>query len=515
MLSIVSRRARTFQLALALAALAVVAGCSDTSRAADFADELRARVEMLLADPGGSALGDALAERTLLARFYAERGGRPAWVDGQRVREGVARDLLDAVNKSGEHGLRPPSYHADAIARELEGRDPPAPDRAAAFDVLLSDAFLHLARHLAQGAIDPRALQSGFERAPEPALDVVRVLDAALESGAITDALAQSAPPHAGYQSLVRALARLREAQTAGDRAAQARADQVRANLERWRWLPRDLGARHLIVNVAEFRLEAFDGGELRLAQRVVVGEKDWKTPLVSGAISHLVVNPAWRVPSSIATKEMLPAAKRDPGYFRAKDIQVLVGKTSDDLREVDSRRIDWRRVDAKSFSYHLRQPPGPHNPLGRIKFAFENPFGVYLHGTPGDRAFARGLRALSHGCVRVEDEVGLAEFALAPDPAWTHERLLETLTNAWEYRLPLPQPLPLHLVYFTATARADGEVELDKDPYGWDRELIAALDPRPARLSTAFTELEAPRSAADSPGLPVRAAHTPRRESR
>jgi murein L,D-transpeptidase YcbB/YkuD len=463
------------QRGLALAALAAVLAGASSSRAADFAAELRAKVE------AGSVLGEPLAERTLLGQFYAGREGRPAWGDGQHVREDLARDLLAAVRRSEEHGLHPAAYHAQALARELERRADAAPDRLASLDVLLSDAFLHLARHLAQGAVDPRTLQPGFERARDPALDLARVLAAALEAGAIGEALAQSAPPHREYQSLVRALARLREARAAGDRSAAAHADQLRANLERWRWLPRDLGTRHLLVNVAAFRLEAFDGGDVRLTQRVVVGEKDWNTPIVSGAISHLVLNPAWRVPKSIATKEMLPAARRNASYFHEKDIQVLAGKDADDLREIDSRRVDWRGTDPESFPYQLRQPPGPHNPLGRIKFVFANPFGVYLHGTPGDLAFARGLRALSHGCVRVEDEVALAEFALAPDPAWTHERLLATLTNAWEYRLPLPQPLPVHLVYFTASAHEDGAAEFGKDPYGWDRELLAALDAQPA----------------------------------
>ena len=129
---------------------------------------------------------------------------------------------------------------------------------------------------------------------------------------------------------------------------------------------------------------------------------------------------------------------------------------------------------------------PGPHNPLGQIKFEFANPYGVYLHGTPGELAFARGLRALSHGCVRVEDEISLAQFALAPDPAWTRERLLETLKSASEYRLPLPEPLPVYLLYFTASAQPDGAAQFGKDPYGWDRDLLAALGPDSARVAAA-----------------------------
>jgi murein L,D-transpeptidase YcbB/YkuD len=468
-----------------IAAIAGALAGAESARAADFAAELRTRVGALLADANAAALGETLRERTVLARFYGERSGAPAWIEQGQLRELLARDLLAALQQSERHGLRAADYHAEALERELSARDRDV-ERLAALELVLSDGFVHLARDLDQGAVDPRALDPKFERAPEPVLDTARLLAAALEAGKIADALAQSAPPQPEYGALIAELARQRESRARGDADAAARADQVRANLERWRWLPRDLGTRHLRVNVAGFGLEAFDQGRVALAMRVVVGEKDWNTPLAHGAISHIVLNPAWNVPRSIATREMLPAARRDRGYFRAKGIQVFPAKGSGEARPLDPSKIDWRRVDADAFAYRLRQPPGPHNPLGRIKFVFANPYGVYLHGTPGDLAFARGLRALSHGCVRVEDEIALAEFALAPDPTWTHERLLETLKSAWEYRLPLPRPLPVHLLYFTATVGADGAVRFGRDPYGWDRDLIAALGPDPARAATA-----------------------------
>jgi murein L,D-transpeptidase YcbB/YkuD len=438
---------------------------------------VRAEIVSLLAVPGGSALGERLVERAVLARFYEGRGNQPGWLQGNRLNGDLARDLLGALRRSEEHGLRPDAYHSSALARAV-AQESSAPDRLASLDVLLSDAFLHLAHDLAQGAVDPGSLNADFERRREPSIDAAQTLAAALASGQIAEPLEASAPPHPEYHALVRALGRLRAAQTVGQRNAIARADQVRANLERWRWLPRDLGRQHLRVNAATFLLQAFEAGEPRLAMRVVVGEPGWKTPLAHGAISHLVLNPAWRVPRSIATREMLPAARRDPGYFRSRELQVWAPGDSG-MREIDSTRVDWRAVDATDFRYQIRQRPGPYNPLGRIKFLFANAYGVYLHGTPGDLAFARALRAMSHGCVRVEDEIALAEFALAPDPSWTHERLLETLRSSWEYRLPLPEPLPIHLVYFTVAARPDGSAEFAKDPYGWDRELIAALKAR------------------------------------
>ena len=465
-------RARwTFGIYLAFAAIA----CGEPASSAQddaFGSAVHARIAALVR--GGNALGEPILERAALARFYGEREGRAAWLDGQQVDADLAKELLAAVRGADRHGLPASRYHLRALERAVaKPGAKPAADRVAILDVLLSDAFLHLAHHLADGATDPKALDPDFGRAPEPRLDTARTLAAALDGGAVGDALAQSAPQNPEYASLMAALERLRT-----QKAAAARADRVRANLERWRWAPRDLGARHLRVNVASFGLQAFEEGQVRLDMRVVVGERDWRTPLVSSAITRLVLHPDWRVPESIATREMLPAAQRDAGYFAAQGIQVLEGEDPTTAREVDAKQIDWDDVDAAKFPYHLRQPPGPHNPLGQIKFAFENRFGVYLHGTPADRAFTRGVRALSHGCVRVEDEVKLAEFALAPDPSWTHERLVAELARdpETEKDVPLPQPLPVHLFYFTAFAQPDGQVSFGPDPYAWDPALVAAL---------------------------------------
>jgi L,D-transpeptidase YcbB len=443
----------------------------------------------LLANPKSRVLGEPIREREALARFYKERGGQAAWLEqpwfrDERVREPLARDLLTGLELAERHGLRADRYHGKAIAGALESAAA-KPALLPELDVLLSDAFVHLARHLATGAVDPRSLHPKWKRAGEPPPDPTKALADALVSGQIAAALAARAPTQPEYAALVRELERARGdpaasfAQRAeGERrpAGAAHVDPLRANLERWRWLPRDLGRRHVRVNTPSFTLSAWDGGQVKLALRVVVGEVDSKTPLASGSITYLVLNPAWRLPRSIATREMLPAVQRDRDYFAKKGIEVWAGANEGNPHLIDPRSVKWRKVDAESFPYHLRQPPGPHNPLGQIKFAFANPYRVYLHGTPGDHAFARGLRALSHGCVRVEDETALAEFALAPDASWTRERLLDALAKEADYRLPLPEPLPVYLLYFTAIPAADGKVEYSEDPYGWDRALLDAL---------------------------------------
>jgi murein L,D-transpeptidase YcbB/YkuD len=468
------------QVALAWLALAAAA-CAPPKAAPSAAAreemlELPARIGTILAIPDVRVLGEPLRESEALVRFYTQRAHRPAWLERDGAAGERARALVEAVQQADRHGLRPDAYHAAVLEQRIAPGAAFGAGQRAALDLLLSDAFLHLARELAGGAVDPRSLHPGYERAGDPPPDAVGALASALASGEIAQTLSRVAPPHPEYAALVRALERLRAADTAGDPTAAERADRVRANLERWRWLPRDLGRRHLRVNTPGFTLQAFDSGDAVLAMRVVVGGVHWKTPLAHGVVSHLVLNPAWQVPDSIATREMLPAARRNPDYFASVGIQVLVDEKSGTPRLVNPRRVDWKAVAAETFPYRLRQPPGPHNPLGRIKFIFPNRYGVYLHGTPGDAAFSRPLRTLSHGCVRVEDELALAAFALAPDPARTRERLLESLRNAWEHRVPLPAPLPVYLLYFTASAGADGTPSFTDDAYGWDRQLVAAL---------------------------------------
>jgi murein L,D-transpeptidase YcbB/YkuD len=535
----------------ALISLALAAGlCGSCSAAAgDSAREeaVRAQIEAALAAPAAAA---PLREREALARFYAARDERPAWLDGRTGRARVAA-LLRALRGAAGHGLPAGSRRADALeAQALRGPAASGAAQRAQLDLLLSDSFLHLARQLARGAVDPVRLHRGYERRDEPH-DGAAVLAEALRTDAVAEALERLAPPHPEYTALRGALEHLRGVAAAGgwppvpegaqvepgacaprvvalrsrlgspasvpaggdpacldpalaaalrsfqqrhglpgdgvlgprstaalNVAAGARVEQVRANLERWRWLPSDLGRRHLRVNAADFSLRAFEDAEAALSMRVVVGCKGWKTPLVHGDITHLVLNPAWNVPRSIAVREMLPRARRDPGYFDRAGIQVLEqGGDGAPRRAVSPTSIDWGAVSAEHFPYRLRQPPGPRNPLGRIKFLFLNPFGIYLHGTPGRAALALPVRSLSHGCVRVEDEIALAEFALAPDPEWTDARLRETLATARELRVPLPEPLPIHVLYSTAAVGADAAPTFSEDVYGWDAPLLRALD--------------------------------------
>jgi len=248
------------------------------------------------------------------------------------------------------------------------------------------------------------------------------------------------------------------------------------ANMERWRWMPRDLGDFHVFVNVPEFMVRVFDNGAMAHETRVIVGTPKNATPTFSHVIDHLVVNPFWNVPTSILRNEMLPEIRQNPyGYFSRRGYQVLA-KVGGKMRVVDPGSIDWWWVDPRSV--RIRQVPGDANALGRIKFMFPNQHSVYLHDTPTKKLFERDQRAFSHGCVRVDDPLAFADAILkvaAPD--WNSGRL-EALYGGPERRINLDNPIPVHLSYFTRMVDGAGELRRFEDIYGYDREMREVLGP-------------------------------------
>jgi murein L,D-transpeptidase YcbB/YkuD len=263
---------------------------------------------------------------------------------------------------------------------------------------------------------------------------------------------------------------------------AAARARQIELNLERWRWLPADLGDSHLRVNLPAFRLTAYAGGRPELAMAVVVGRQGWGTPLFHGEVDQIVLNPDWNVPESIAAREILPEAQRDPAYLEREGYEVLSGWGAGAV-QVDPRAIDWRAIDPESLGYRFRQPPGPRNPLGRIKFVFPNRHSIYLHDTPAREIFRRSARAASHGCIRVERARALALWALAGghghDSGWDGGRLDAAIAAGETLWLRLPRPLPVFLLYWTAFPAEEpdaGPLHFRADVYGVDRALEEAF---------------------------------------
>ena len=258
----------------------------------------------------------------------------------------------------------------------------------------------------------------------------------------------------------------------------------IELNLERWRWLPDPMPARHFIVNVPDFRLEAIERGKPVLEMRVVVGGPDNKTPIFADSMTHVVFSPYWNVPTGIAKDETIPRATRDPGFLDRNNMEV-VDKSGQVL---DPSSVDWSNPGA----LRIRQRPGSGNALGGVKFIFPNNFDVYLHDTNATKLFDRIERGLSHGCVRVEEPHKLAQYVLSDQPEWTPEAITAAMTSGQEKHVKLATPIPVYIVYKTAWVH-DGGVRFLKDLYGYDADQGAKLFP-PSEGGEASRGLETRR---------------------
>jgi murein L,D-transpeptidase YcbB/YkuD len=263
--------------------------------------------------------------------------------------------------------------------------------------------------------------------------------------------------------------------------SAEARARQIELNLERMRWIYRDLGQRYIIVNIADFTLNVIEDNRAVLSMRVVVGKPFWHTPVFSGKMTYIVLNPSWNVPKSIALEETIPKIRKDPDYLTKHNMKILKGWSEND-EEIDPDTINWSSLDVQNFKYRFRQDPGPKNPLGRIKFMFPNEFGVYLHDTPSKRLFSKSVRSFSHGCIRLEKPLDLGEYVLKGTPDWTREKMLAEIETGKEQIVRLREPVDINIIYLTAWVDDEGSLHFRDDIYKRDARLDKSLGENPPR---------------------------------
>jgi murein L,D-transpeptidase YcbB/YkuD len=491
------------------------------------ADSIVALLRRRLAAPEAAGL----LSPELVTRFYDRRGYVPAWSRETAVGR-QAEALVGAVRGAEAEGLNPREYHLAEVEEALRRVHVPAsnggpldPSERATIDLLLTDAFVTYGGHLAHGRIDPKRIHSGWSLPPRQ-VDVIAALERAIQDGRIEETLAGLAPSTPEYGALRQALQRYRGIEERGGwpvlpsgftlrpgdrgndvsllrarlaaetrlvpadsptvydpaleeavrvfqrtrglredaevgpatRAAlnvgvRSRVEQIALSMERLRWLPDDLGRRHIRVSIPAFELVVVEEGRAALAMRVVGGRPDWRTPIFSARMTSVVLSPYWNIPPSIAEAEVLPRARRDPDYLRRNGIR-------------------WVRDGSE---YRLRQDPGPLNPLGQVKFLFPNPYNVYLHDTPSRHLFAEPLRAYSHGCMRVERPLDLAEYVLR-DLGWDRDAIRRGMARGVERAITLSDPVPVYVLYQTAWVDAAEQIEFRDDVYGHDRRLAEAI---------------------------------------
>ena len=248
---------------------------------------------------------------------------------------------------------------------------------------------------------------------------------------------------------------------------------QIALNLDRLR--KENIQAEQFIaVNIPAYRLRIFKGDQIICNTKVIVGSVETPTPLINGKIERIITNPYWQVPRSISLREILPKLKSDSDYLSRNRLRLL----DENRNTVSYNQVDWNSVSAETFDYRIRQDAGADNALGRIKFDFPNPYSVYLHDTPGKQSFSREERALSHGCVRVQDPGLLADYLVREfSPQYKGPDVSGMMAHGMHREISLDQPVAIYIRYLTCEADENCNIFFYNDVYGRDKKELKSLD--------------------------------------
>jgi murein L,D-transpeptidase YcbB/YkuD len=439
-------------------------------------------------------VGDWRGARAAIGAFYADRRFAPVWVEETGLTE-AGRAALAQLERARQDGL---NLSAITLPRHLEARL--APNDLAEAETTISEAVVIYAEQAsgsrvmpwrvspivsdAPSVVGPGVALAETAAAPDPAErladfnppqkgyrllrdELNRLVEAGgrgsqregggapdlvagpLVSPPLLEADAEPTPKIRTVRDRLSALSRNAAAAASSDRGLARRRTAILANMEMWRWEPRDMGERRIEVNVPDFTVTMMEGDAVVHSARVVVGKPATPTPIFSNVMRYVLINPAWQVPDSIIRKEMLPKLASDPNYLsrRGYEVKTVGGRVT------------------------VTQRPGEDNALGRIAFMFPNDHSIYLHDTPSQSLFDADMRAFSHGCVRVEDPLRLAELVLG----WSEERISAAIGGP-ERTVFLPRPVPIHIEYFTEFVDESGELQERPDVYGLTQKVAGIL---------------------------------------
>lgn len=481
-----------------------------------------------------------------LRQIYSNYGNRLLWHDAAGLISEAGSALKRYIMGSAELGFDPGFYHAQSLdARHLDKIQ-----QIIRNDLLLTDAFLRLSRHLAQGQLDPGEVDPLW-KIPVEQIDASRLLDQAVVNLDPVSVLQSLSPRSQSYHQLLRALSDYRriadrggwpglpeaplirpgehhdlipllrqrliaseeletgespiddriydprlqqsverfqqshglkqdgiigpETRNALNIPIEQRIAQIKSNLERWRWLPQQLGDRYILVNIGGYLVQLVEHDQVQMEKRTIIGRPMRNTPSFATRVTHLVLNPTWTIPRRIAVEDLLPEQRRDSEYLLRKNIQVQQ-REGDNWVEQDPAMIEWGQYNKYNFPFQLRQSPGDGNSLGRIKFHMPNPYAIYLHDTPAQRLFEQPVRDFSSGCVRVQDIRGFVHQLLPQGDLETASSFTSQLDSRESSYFRLANPIDVFLVYFTAWVDPVGQIQFRPDIYDLDRPLILSL---------------------------------------
>jgi murein L,D-transpeptidase YcbB/YkuD len=443
-----------------------------------------------LSEPAGRANVTPAPAEDLAAvtAFYSAHSGPLLWVTDEGF-SARGNAVINEIRKADEWGLR---------ARDFTLPQRPAgavsPEAAAAAELGLTFAVLKYARHARGGRLgDLSSISKVLDYKPplRPARDVLNEIAASYGPDAYLRSLH---PQHEQFEALRRLLLKLRgtdataSVEPGRDSAEKAvRMARIVINMERWRWLPADLGEFHVWNNVPEFLTRVVRRRETIHTDRIVAGQPEWATPAFSANMKTIVFHPSWGVPDGIRRKELWPRLRDSSqgggllGLFTgAKSSKAVLEQhklqVSYQGRPIDPDQVDWST--ANIGAYEFRQPPGPTNPLGTLKFMFPNKHDVYMHDTTATERdlFAKPYRGLSHGCMRVSDPLRFAVILLGQDKGWSEEEVRSLLNGGVTREVALTTRIPVHMTYFTAMVDRQGTLQTFPDLYGLDTRMGAIL---------------------------------------
>ncbi|HEX8514460.1 MAG TPA: L,D-transpeptidase family protein [Allosphingosinicella sp.] len=351
----------------------------------------------------------------------------------------AALELVRYVEGIGSEGLDPADYDPAGLREAVESDDD-------SLSAIATTTFFKVASDLKFGHVrDSGRIDWHVKDDSWNVYDQQALLDRAMKGG-VAETFESLLPTHPQYAALKALLA---------DKSVDAKTrDRIRINLDRWRWLPQDLGSKYVIVNVPAYTVALVENGQTLNRRRAVAGAIKTPTPSLSAVITGAIFNPWWEVPSSIAAE-----VRGKKGYVAVKDDSGKV--------------IRWR------------QPPGPSNALGRMKLVMGNPYAIYLHDTNAKNLFNKQARAFSHGCIRTEDAVGFAQ-TLLDGTEWNRAKIDQTLASGKATQANLAAPVPVYIVYFTVAATSDGPPNSYVDLYGRDGKVLAGLTDRKSGTALA-----------------------------
>jgi murein L,D-transpeptidase YcbB/YkuD len=437
-------RALRSLLPILAAAVAVPTTGVAAAQSRDWRDEPSGSTQALVREEIGDRAGKDLRD------FYRARSNEPLWISEFGSPSGAAVLLLLRLRSAEFDGLDPDDLNVDKLAKLLDRARRGDEDDIAKAEVALSEAFADYVRRMRAVKHTDMIYENDVLRPSVPAVGAA--METAARAGSLEHYIAEMRWMHPLYAPMREALS--------NPRFSEGQRQQIRRNLERIRAIPAMPSGRHVLVDAASARLWMYEDGKPVDSMKVVVGKPELQTPIMSGFIRYAILNPYWNIPNDLVQDTIAAnVLERGLGYLKQGRYQVLAGWRHD-AAVLDPKKVDWLAVRKGLANVHVRQLPGGDNFMGKVKFEFPNPQGIYLHDTPDMHLMKLDERQLSSGCVRLED-AGRMHRWLMGKPLPSKVKDAEQLVN-------LPQPVPIYITYLTAFPDGPAIAFLD-DPYGLD----------------------------------------------